>query len=103
VAARITEFDRKKIFSECGHGAKLCWLTEWGINNASQSCPIDDAKRKQAIEAERGAFNQFVRQGQLTAVIWFNWAGLPSPKEDASAIYRCGALTEAGKLALSPF
>jgi hypothetical protein len=102
VAARITELDRKKIFSECGHGAKPCWLTEWGINNAGQSCPIDDAKRKQATEAERGAFNRFVRQGRWTAVIWFNWAGLPGPKEDASAIYRCGDLTDAGKLALKP-
>ncbi len=102
VVARVTELKKKKIFSECGHGAKPCWLTEWGINNGSQSCPIDDVKRKQAIEAERGAFTQFVRQGQLNAVIWFNWAGLPGPKEDASAIYRCGALTDAGKLALSP-
>jgi hypothetical protein len=102
LAARITELDRKKIFSACGHETKPCWLTEWGINNASQACPIDDAQRKQAIEAEPGAFSPFVRQGQLTAVIWFNWAGLQGPKEDASAIYRCGALTNAGKLALKP-
>jgi hypothetical protein len=99
VPARIAELEKKKIFSECSRG-KPCWLTEWGISNG-QSCPIDDAKRMQAIEAERTAFKRFVQQGQLAAIVYYTWAGTPT-KVDPMGVFRCGALTEAGKSALSP-
>lgn len=101
VAARVTELDRKSIFSECGAGAKPCWLTEWGISNGSKACPIDDSKRRQAIEGERGALAQFVQQGKLAATIYYTWDGA-SPGADPMGVFRCGVLTEAGKLALSP-
>jgi hypothetical protein len=42
----------------------------------------------------------FARQGQLAAIIYYNWTALP--RFEAQAIFRCGALTDAGKLALSP-
>jgi hypothetical protein len=101
VAARVAELDRKRIFSQCGGGAKPCWLTEWGISNASPSCPIDDAKRRQAIEAERNALAQFARQKKLAAAIYYTWDGVP-PGSDPIGVFRCGVLTDAGKLALSP-
>ena len=101
VAARVTELDRKSIFSECGTGAKPCWLTEWGISNGSTACPIDDTKRRQAIEGERSALAQFVQQGKLAAVIYYTWDGVP-PGADPAGVFRCGALTGAGKSALSP-
>lgn len=90
--------------------AKPCWITEWGFNNASQSCPIDDASRMAPIQDERGAFKQFVGQGRIASILYYSWSGvLPfswvhgaNPKEDPGSIYRCGALTDAGKLALSP-
>jgi hypothetical protein len=101
VEARVAELDRKKLFSQCGPGAKPCWLTEWGISNASRSCPIDDAKRRQAIDAERSALAQFVQQGKLAATIYYTWDGVP-PGADPMGIFRCGALTEAGAAALNP-
>ena len=101
VAARVAELDRKRIFSQCRGGAKSCWLTEWGISNSSRSCPIDDAKRRQAIEGERSALAQFARQGKLAAAIYYTWDGAP-PGTDPMGVFRCGALADAGKLALSP-
>jgi len=101
VAARVAELDRKRIFSQCGGGAKPCWLAEWGISNASPSCPIDDAKRRQAIEAERNALAQFAQQKKLAAAIYYTWDGVP-PGSDPMGVFRCGVLTDAGKLALSP-
>lgn len=46
IAARVAELDGKRLFSECGAGAKPCWVTEWGIGNGGKTCPIDDAQAK---------------------------------------------------------
>jgi hypothetical protein len=99
VPARMAELEKKKIISECRRN-KPCWLTEWGIPNG-QSCPIDDGSRTQAIEAERKAFEPLVRQGRLAAIIYYTWSGTPA-KIDPMGVFRCGALTDAGKVALSP-
>jgi hypothetical protein len=37
----------------------------------------------------------------LTGIIYYDWTEVPG-KPDSWAIFRCGALTDAGKLALSP-
>lgn len=99
VAARVAELDRKRIFSECGPRAKPCWLTEWGISNASRTCPLDDSKRLPAIEGERGALAQFVQQGRLAAAIYYTWDGVP-PGSDPAGVFRCGVLSDAGRAAL---
>jgi hypothetical protein len=99
VPARMAELEKKKIFSECSRN-KPCWLTEWGIPNG-QSCPIDDGSRTQAIEAERKAFEPLVRQGRLAAIVYYTWSGTPKTV-DPMGVFRCGALTDAGKVALSP-
>jgi hypothetical protein len=99
VAARVSELEKKKIFSECRHG-KPCWLTEWGIAN-NQSCPIDDSKRTQAITAERSALSEFVQQERLAAIVYYTWSGTPG-KVDPMGVFRCGALTGAGKAAIRP-
>jgi len=77
-----------------------CWLTEWAFVNRDLSCPIHDEARVTRIRMEREAFKSFVKQGRLAAIIYYNWAAQPG--FEAQAIFRCGALTEAGKLALSP-
>jgi len=41
------------------------------------------------------------REAQAHRYDWYDWAISPG-KPDSWAIFRCGALTEAGKLALSP-
>ncbi len=99
VSARIATLEQKKIFSEC-RPDKPCWLTEWGIPT-SQSCPIDDAKRMQVMEAERSAFQPFLQKGLLASVIYYTWSGTPT-KVDPMGVFRCGALTAAGKAALRP-
>jgi hypothetical protein len=89
----------KDAFALCT-AAKPCWLTEWGFNNKDDACPIDDRTRTQLIETMRGALAELVRQGRLAASIYFAWGGHPG--DGGSTIFRCGALTDAGKLALSP-
>ena len=52
------------------------------------------------MRTEREAFKTFVNEGRLAAAIYYNWEskhGFEYP-----SIFRCGVLTEAGKVALSP-
>jgi len=101
MAARTAVLDYD--FSACRRGTKPCWLTEWAFNNRNQSCPINDETRVQLIQAERNAFEPFVEQERLAAIIYYSWDGdYVGQKENMGAIFRCGALTAAGKLALSP-
>ena len=90
------------IFHACTSD-KPCWLTEWAFNNRDQSCPIHDDVRVQLVEDERVTLKHFVDQRRLAASLYYSWDGeFPGQKENMGAIFRCGSLTEAGKLALSP-
>jgi hypothetical protein len=89
----------KDAFAMCT-SQKPCWLTEWGFDNRSTSCPVDETTRMKLIETMRGALKQLAAQGRLAGFLYYSWAGHPG--EIGSTIFRCGALTEAGKLALSP-
>lgn len=100
VVTRIASLEQL-LFAACTR-AKPCWLTEWGVGNADQSCPAKDAARRQVIGTIRDAFKHFVDEGRLSALIYYAWVGVPGNKIDGSAIWRCGSLTEAGRLALSP-
>jgi hypothetical protein len=102
VATRIASLGQT-IFPKCTP-TRPCWLTEWGIPNAAQHgrpdrCPIDETKRLKVIEELRGAFAHFVGEGRLAAVIYYDWSDKPGKE---AGIFRCGILTPAGKLALSP-
>src|SRR5580704_17678824 len=90
---------KERAFALCS-SAKPCWLTEWGFSNRDLSCPIHDETRVKLFQTEREAFKTFIREGRLAAIIYYNWTALPG--FEAQAIFRCGALTEAGKLALKP-
>ncbi|MGX9427130.1 MULTISPECIES: hypothetical protein [Bradyrhizobium] len=90
------------IFHACT-SSKPCWLTEWAFNNRDQSCPVNDEVRLHLVEAERATLKHFVDQGRLAASIYYSWDGdFPGQKENMGAIFRCGSLTDAGKLALGP-
>jgi hypothetical protein len=89
----------KDAFAMCT-SRRPCWLTEWGFDNRSTSCPVDETTRMKLIETMRGALQQLSAQGRLAGFLYYSWAGHPG--EVGSTIFRCGALTEAGKLALSP-
>jgi hypothetical protein len=101
LSARISQLE-DNILAECLIGAKPCWLTEWGFKNPDQSCPLEDEKRTQTVDAERSAFTQFIKQGRLAAIIYYTWRGEPGATVDPLAIFRCGALTDAGTAALRP-
>lgn len=89
----------ERAFSRCT-SAKPCWLTEWAFPNRDLSCPIDDETRVKLFQTEREAFQSFVKQGRLAAIIYYNWTALPG--YESQAIFRCGALTDAGKAAIAP-
>jgi hypothetical protein len=102
VATRIASLGQT-IFSQCRE-EKPCWLTEYGIPNTNQRgapdrCPIDEAERLQVIGELRGAFQYFVNQSRLAGIVYYDWSDNPGQE---APIFRCGALTNAGKLALSP-
>jgi hypothetical protein len=102
MAQRIADLDTN-IFAQCRKATKPCWLTEWGFDNRSTFCPIDESVRLRQLQAQRTAFAHFIQQGRLAASIYYSWSGLPGEKDNSGAIFRCGALTDAGKLALAPF
>jgi hypothetical protein len=82
---------------------KPCWITEWGIDNKDMSCPLDDTARTALVKEIMDDFRGFAKQGRLIGAMYFAWNSDPWAKTvDAKSIYRCGALTESGKLALSP-
>ena len=90
-------------FAECKHDTKPRWVTEWAYNNANRSCPIDDSLRLRLVQDERGAYKEFADQGRLAALMYYSWSGdYYGQKESPGTLFRCGALTDAGKLALSP-
>lgn len=99
MSTRVSELEH--LFSECKPDTKPCWLTEWGLPNSNQVCPLDD-RRTPGFQAVRTALKKFVEKGRLAAVVYYSWTGPPDPKAEPLSIFRCGALTDAGKLALSP-
>ncbi|MDR3734585.1 MAG: hypothetical protein P4L10_03510 [Acidobacteriaceae bacterium] len=94
----------KYVIAECGHvnsrTGKPCWITEWGIVNDNISCPVDDTGRSPIVGEIMDDFREFAKQGRLTAALYFSWNMDPASKR--SDVYRCGNLTESGKLALLP-
>jgi hypothetical protein len=68
--------------------------------NPRLSCPINDEVRLKLFHSEREAFKTFINQGRLAAAIIYNWESKPG--FEYPSIFRCGALTEAGKFALKP-
>jgi hypothetical protein len=91
-------------FAECRRDTKPCWVTEWAYNNANRSCPIDDSLRLRLVQDERAAYKEFADQGRLAALMYYSWSGdYVGQKESPGMLFRCGALTGAGKSALAPF
>jgi hypothetical protein len=99
VSARISSLE-EGVFSACTQ-AKSCWMTEWGFGNYDESCPFVDGARVKVIQSFRSAVEHFASEGRLAGILYYDWTEVPG-KQDSWAIFRCGALTEAGKLALSP-
>jgi hypothetical protein len=51
----------------------------------------------------RDYYGELARQGRLKSLIFYTWQGnLHAAKEDPASAFRCGALTESGRLAIAP-
>jgi hypothetical protein len=84
-------------------GGKPCWITEWGISNKDMSCPLDDAARAALVKETMDDFRELAKQGRLGGLVYFAWNTDPwAKKVDPLSVYRCGILTQGGKLALHP-
>jgi hypothetical protein len=110
-SARAKSLQDRGVLSACRQGTKPCWITEWGFENPSQTCPLDDTERTRVVQSERDAFKQYADQGRLAAILYYSWSGVeppgwikvdPNKKAEPMSIYQCHSLSESGKLALSP-
>ncbi|WP_419789105.1 hypothetical protein HDF18_05135 [Mucilaginibacter sp. X5P1] len=77
---------------------KPCWITEWGFTNASTACPSDEKARSLLVQEMMNDFRPLVQEKRLLGLIYYSWTG-----DRVRDVYRCGALTETGKIALQPF
>ena len=84
---------------------KPCWVTEWNFNGLKglDACPIDDASRIAMVGEMRSVLQELAEQHRLGGSLYYTWQGqIHAPREDHDSAFLCDALTESGKLALSP-
>jgi hypothetical protein len=100
--ARLNTVDLAECRAEGTAGGKPCWITEWGFPNADTSCPAKEAERTLLIKELRSDFAAPAKQHRLAGIDYFSWDSDPwSKKIDADSVYRCGSLTESGRLAIA--
>lgn len=89
--------------SECqpaGRG-KPCWITEWGVKNPDQSCPSDESARTVLVREFMANIRPYADQKRVLGLMYYYWRDRPNaPSTDPLSVFRCGALTEPGRLAI---
>lgn len=102
-AAGRRERLQKYVLAECraegSVGGKPCWITEWGIPNLDASCPSHEANQITLVKETRTNFLPYIADKRVSGVFYYAWLD----SREGFAIYRCGNLTETGRLALAPF
>jgi hypothetical protein len=106
-AAKRTAHFNDVTMAECrpagSKDGKPCWITEWGFPNNDVSCPTNDANRAKLAQEMRANFARAAAQGRLVGIMVFAWDSDPWSKTvDATSVYRCGSLTESGRVAIAP-
>ena len=91
-AGRARDFDR--LTALCRR-AKPCWITEWGIAEPADACPVDESRRLPLIAETIARFARSAAEGRLSGAYYYDWEG-----EKPYAIWRCGGLTASGRLVL---
>ncbi len=82
---------------------KPCWITEWGFENRDFSCPPKETNQIHLIKDTRAIFAKAASDGRLKGSIYFCWNSDPWSRTPAPySVYRCGTLTESGRLAIEP-
>jgi hypothetical protein len=84
-------------FCDASSKGKPCWITEWGIANPSERCPLNDKNREEVIREVRSRFEPLIRNGRLSMVFYFDW-----DSDTPYSVWRCNTLTPAGKAAVVP-
>jgi hypothetical protein len=74
---------------------KPCWLTEWGLPASGAACPGYDVPRTALMREMLGDFHHFGQEGRLKGLLYFSW------DDRQYGIYRCGAVSDSGRLVLS--
>ena len=104
-AKRWEALEQETFVKECrplgSTEGKPCWITEWGIQNMDKSCPPHENDRLLVIRQVRDIFYQYVQQGRIRGLFYFTW-GSDAKQPDPYSVYRCGALTQSGRLAIAP-
>lgn len=94
------------VLSECRPAGsavgKPCWITEWGFKNEADSCPVKDSDRAALVRDFMASdLRPWVQQGRVAALLYYVWQrSVWVTKEEPFSIYRCGGLTESGRLAI---
>lgn len=71
------------------------------MNNSQTSCPIDDSARAALVRETMSDFRDLALHDRLVSAYYYSWNSAPgSAKINPKSIFRCGALTDAGKLTL---
>ena len=93
----------KFALSECsasGRG-KPCWVTEWGFQNQELSCRSNETDRATLVRELMSDFRPYIQQGRVVGLFYYVWSrDAWAKQEDPYSVFRCGALTESGRLAL---
>jgi hypothetical protein len=82
---------------------KPCWITEWGVGGANRSCPVVDKDKVKLVREMRDYYDELARQGRIKALVFYVWHGdWHAQEENPASAFRCGSLTESGRLAIAP-
>jgi hypothetical protein len=94
---------QKYVLAECrpksSAGGKPCWITEWGIPNRDASCPPRETNQIALVNETRANFRPYIAQKRVLGLFYYAWLD----SREGFAVYRCGHLTETGRLAVAPF
>jgi hypothetical protein len=88
--------DFEDLLRPCAAGGRghSCWLTEWGVRQPNLACPSDESKRVPLIRETLERIAASVRQKRIAGSYYYDWDDKPIE----FAVWRCGGLTEAGKV-----
>lgn len=91
--------DFEALLRSCAAGLRghPCWLTEWGIAQPKLTCPSDESKRAPLIREMQEIIANYAREKRIAGAYYFDWDDEPK----AYAVWRCGGLTESGKILFS--
>lgn len=94
-AGRKKAMDKALSICAAPSEGKPCWLTEWGLRNNQETCPLDDAKRAQAAREVMSWLEDYEKKRALDAAYYYDW-----DRDETLSVWRCGGLSETGKVVI---